>query len=134
MTRRERLRGTGVLFLGPFIALSLPRPAYAQSPSSSPAAVTAAHSASSVDLTDAGALLRAAVPRTLRNRRESMAFTYEISYRNRNYSSGGKLIANYTAKYDVIFVGGLPYRRLIEENQKPLSSREAAAEQRRYDQ
>jgi hypothetical protein len=33
----------------------------------------------------------------------------------------------------VIFVGGLPYRRLMEQNRKPLSQEEAAAEDRRYE-
>ncbi len=63
-----------------------------------------------------------------------MAYTYGIDYRNRNFSARGKLLADYTAKYEVIFVEGLPYRRQTEENQKPLSGQTAAEEASRYKQ
>jgi hypothetical protein len=63
-----------------------------------------------------------------------MSYTYQISYRNRNFTPEGKPLADYSAKYDVIFLEGLPYRRQIEENQKPLNRSEAAEEKRRYDQ
>jgi len=63
-----------------------------------------------------------------------MAYTYTIDYRNRNYTLRGKPLTDYTAKYEIIFVGGLPYRRQIEENRKALTGQAAADEARRYDQ
>ena len=138
-------RTIGVVFLGAFIVLSHRPPALAQAPSdaaapvlsSSPAPGPIAASAAgnqAVNFADANSLLRVAVPRTLRNRRESMAYTYSIDYRNRNYTLRGKLLTDYSAKYEVIFVGDLPYRRQIEENRKPLAGQEAIDEARRYDE
>jgi hypothetical protein len=124
-------RATGVAFVGAFILLSHHACVRAQAPST-PA--QAASEAQSVDLKDADSVLRVAVPRTMGNHRTAMAFTYDISYRNRNYSPHGELLVDYSAKYEVIFVEGLPYRRQIEENREPLTGAEAAAEQRRYDQ
>jgi len=70
----------------------------------------------------------------MQNRRQSMAYTYAIDYRNRNYTLHGKLLTDYTAKYEIIFVGDLPFRRQTEENNHPLTSQEAADEARRYDE
>jgi hypothetical protein len=125
------LRRTDLVFLGAFVVLSNHLPAAAQI-QSVPVEIT--NDAQTVDLKDADSLLRVAVARTMRNHRNAMAFTYGISYRNRNFSTRGKLLIDYTAKYEVIFVEGLPYRRQVEENQKPLTGQEAANEQRRYDQ
>jgi hypothetical protein len=124
-------RATGVVFLGAFIVLSHHACVRAQVPSTS---AQAANETQSVDLKDADSVLRVAVPRTMRNHRAAMAFTYDINYRNRNYSPHGELLVDYSAKYEVIFVEGLPYRRQIEENREPLTGEEAAIEQRRYDQ
>ncbi|AXC09432.1 hypothetical protein ACPOL_0045 [Acidisarcina polymorpha] len=87
-----------------------------------------------LDISSPSSILAVAIPRTLKNRRAAMAFTYGIQYRNRNFTQTGKLLIDYSAKYEVIFVGGLPYRRLLEENQRPLDGPAAAEEQRRYDQ
>lgn len=87
-----------------------------------------------VNLNDADSLLRVAVPRTIQNRRQAMAYTYRIDYRNRNFALSGTPLADYRAKYEVIFVEGLPFRRQIEENRKPLDTTQTAQEQRRYDQ
>jgi len=114
------------------IVISSSKPETAASPAPSPGAQVSA-GRSAVNFQDANAVLRIAVPKTLQNRRTAMAYTYKISYRNRNFTPLGKLIADYSAKYDVIFVEGLPYRRQIEENQKPLSPTQSADEQRRYD-
>src|SRR5277367_1834370 len=137
-------RTTGVVFLGAFILLSHRSCALAQSSSTAAPVLTSsatpgpipanAAGNQAVNLEDADSLLRAAVPRTLRNRRESMAFTYAIDYRNRNYTLRGKLLTDYSAKYEIIFVGDLPYRRQIEENRKPLSGQQAINEARRYDE
>jgi hypothetical protein len=135
-------RDAAFVFLGALILLSqCPRARAQSSPASGqtslPTQVATAASrsrpaAAGVDLEDADSVLRIAVPRTLKNRRESMAYTYQIDYRNRNFDERGKLLTDYSAKYDVIFVEGLPYRRLTEENRKPLSPQEAANEDSRY--
>ena len=134
---------TAVVFLGAFIVLSSRPCAHAQSPSAVSVLTSSAAPGSagpvapvpaSVNLADADSLLQVAVPRTLRNRRKSMAYTYAIDYRNRNYTLHGKLLTDYSAKYEIIFVGDLPYRHQIEEDRKPLSGREAADEARRFDE
>ena len=63
-----------------------------------------------------------------------MAFTYDIAYRNRNFTTQGDLLADYAAKYEVVFVEGLPFKRQTEENDKPLVGRTAADEEKRYEQ
>jgi hypothetical protein len=135
-------RKLGSVFLGAFIVLShnsarsqSPSPAVASTsaPSAEPAAAVDS-AARAVDLKDADSLLSIAVPRTLKNRRESMAYTYAVDYRNRNLTPHGKLLTDYSAKYEVIFVAGLPYRRQVEENHRPLSGAAAAEEAQRYDQ
>lgn len=131
-------RDAAFVFLGALIVLSQCPRACSQSSSASDllqsatAANRAQAASTAVDLEDACSILRVAVPKTLKNRRESMAYTYQIDYRNRNFDERGKLLTDYSAKYDVIFVEGLPYRRQIEENRKPLSPQEAANEDRRY--
>jgi hypothetical protein len=139
-------RQTGVVFLAAFIVLSH-NSARAQSPHAAPAPTPAATSAAespvaenpavnfpAVNFKDADSILGIAVPRTLKNRRESMAYTYDVDYRNRNLTPRGKLLTDYAAKYEVIFVEGLPYRRLVEENHRPLSGLAAAQEAQHYDQ
>lgn len=79
-------------------------------------------------------LLRAAVDRTLRNRQKALAFTYQIDYRNKNFSMSGQLLADYSAKYEVVFVAGLPFRKQTEENNRPLTGKALESEQKRYDQ
>jgi hypothetical protein len=135
-------RDAAIVSLGALILLSQCPCARAQSsPASDQASITSrAETAANrsqapstgVDLEDADSVLRVAVPKTLRNRRESMAYTYQIDYRNRNFDEHGRLLTDYSAKYDVIFVEGLPYRRLTQENRKPLDPQEAANEDRRY--
>jgi len=133
----------GAVFLAAFILLSH-NSARAQSPADTPAPTPLPAPAPTVNFppvnspevnfNDADSILAAAVPRTLKNRRESMAYTYDVDYRNRNLTTRGKLLTDYSAKYEVIFVGGLPYRRLVEENNRPLTGLAAAQEAQRYDQ
>jgi hypothetical protein len=127
-------RQTGLVFLAAFIVLSH-NSARAQSPAATllpdPAPTV---NFPAVNFENADSILGVAVPRTLKNRRESMAFTYDVDYRNRNLTPRGKLLTDYAAKYEVIFVGGLPYRRLVEENHRPLTGLAAAQEAQRYDQ
>jgi hypothetical protein len=124
-------RSVGAVYLAAFIALSYQpyslaqnaAPVPASTPETSAPQTGNAANAPAVDFQNADSILRAAVPRTLQNRRAAMSYT-----------TTGKPIADYSARFDVIFLEGLPYRRQIEENQKPLSRSQAADEQRRYDQ
>ena len=61
-----------------------------------------------------------------------MAFTYDIAYRNRNFNTQGKLLIDETARYEVVFVEGLPYRRQIEQDGKQLAGKAAREEIERY--
>jgi hypothetical protein len=129
-------RKSGLVFLAAFILLSY-NSAHAQSPATTdPAPIPASPSTSiaAVNFNDVDSILSVAVPRTLKNRGESMAYTYDVDYRNRNLTPHGKLLTDYAARYEVIFVGGLPYRRLVEENHRPLTAAAAADEARHYDQ
>ncbi len=128
-------RQAGIVFMTAFIVLSH-NSAHAQSPDAAPtpAANFPAVNFPAVNFQDADSILGVAVPRTIKNRRESMAYTYEVDFRNRNLNPRGKLLTDYAARYEVIFVEGLPYRRLVEENHRPLSGLAAAQEAQRYDQ
>jgi hypothetical protein len=131
-------RRTGLVFLGAFIVLSHRPAAFAQSASAptghpAPAADASSNSNPEVNLADVDSVLSVAIPRTLRNRRQSLAYTYAVDQRNRNFNLRGKPLVDYTARYEVIFVGDLPYRRQIEENHRPLAGEAASEEERRLD-
>jgi hypothetical protein len=51
-----------------------------------------------------------------------------------NFDKNGKVTSDESVKFENVFVEGLPYRRKIEENGKPLSGKEAEAEEIRYEQ
>ena len=61
-------------------------------------------------------------------------YTSDEIYHNRNFDKKGKTVEDETAKYENVFVEGLPYRRKVEENGKPLSEKTAAAEEKRFNQ
>jgi hypothetical protein len=50
-----------------------------------------------------------------------------------NRNQKGKLTSQYTALYEDTWINGLPYKRLVEWNGKPLTGADLAAEQARYD-
>lgn len=59
-------------------------------------------------------------------------YTSDELWHNRNFDKNGKLTLDETAKYENIALEGLLYRRKVEQNGKPLSGKEVAAEQARY--
>lgn len=61
-------------------------------------------------------------------------YTSDEVWHNRNFDKNGKVSVDETAKYEHVFVEGLPYRRKVEANGKPLSGKEAEAEEKRYEQ
>lgn len=67
------------------------------------------------------------------NRKLSLQYTDEQFKHHIGFDEKGKKAQDITLKYEDIFLGGLPYRRLVELNGKPLSGKLAAEEQARYD-
>lgn len=67
------------------------------------------------------------------NRKLSLQYTDEEFKHHISFDEKGKKTQDITWKYEDIFLGGLPYRRLVELNGKPLTGKLAAEEQARYD-
>ena len=60
-------------------------------------------------------------------------YTSDEFWHNRNFDKNGKITLDESAKYENVFVEGLPYRKKVEANGKPLAGKEAAAEEERYE-
>lgn len=60
-------------------------------------------------------------------------YTSDELWHNVNYDKNGKKTMDETAKYENVFVEGLPYRKKVEANGKPLSGKAAEEEEKRYD-
>ena len=65
---------------------------------------------------------------------EALQYTNDELYENRNFDKHGKVTVDETSRYETVFVEGLPYRRKVEENGKPLRGKQAAAEAKRYEE
>src|SRR5689334_22949955 len=76
-------------------------------------AVLVAPAASRAD--DAEELLKHVVAnlRSQQTKRENYAFTED--YRNINYDKNGKIKVDNTAKFEIVFIEGTPYKRKTEE-------------------
>lgn len=61
-------------------------------------------------------------------------YTFVERWHNLNWDKKGKKTDDESAKYENVFVEGLPYRRQVEANGKPLTGKAAAREQQRYDE
>jgi hypothetical protein len=61
-------------------------------------------------------------------------YTSEELWHNRNWDKNGNSTLDKTAKFENLFVEGLPYRRKVEENGKPLAGTEAEVEEKHYEQ
>jgi hypothetical protein len=60
-------------------------------------------------------------------------FTFLDLNHNMNFNEKGKESADETHLYDVTYIGDLQYSRLLEIDGKPLTGKELAQEQERYD-
>jgi hypothetical protein len=60
-------------------------------------------------------------------------YTYVEDWHNLNFDRNGKKTADESAKYENVFVEGLPYQRKVEEDGKPLTGKAAAREEQRYE-
>lgn len=67
------------------------------------------------------------------NARLTQQYTSDEFFHNRNFDKNGTTTVDESAKYENVFVEGLPYRKRVEANGKPLAGKEANAEQTRYD-
>ncbi|HLJ85827.1 MAG TPA: hypothetical protein VKZ53_03340 [Candidatus Angelobacter sp.] len=61
-------------------------------------------------------------------------YTFLEDFASVNYDDKGEVKTRDTAKYETIFVEGLPYRRQIEANGKALSGKAAEKEEKRYEE
>src|ERR1035437_3667170 len=60
-------------------------------------------------------------------------YTSVMFWHNRNFNKSGKTTIDESAKYENVFVEGLPYSRKVEKNGKLLTDKDADWEQKRYD-
>jgi hypothetical protein len=67
------------------------------------------------------------------NGKLTQQYTSDELWHNRNFDKNGKVTLDESTKYENVFVEGLPYRRKVEANGKPLSGKEAEAEENRYE-
>lgn len=68
-----------------------------------------------------------------RNNLLAQQYTSVEYWHNLNWNKQGRKVDDESAKYENVFVEGLPYRRMVEENGKPLTGRAAAKEEQRYE-
>jgi hypothetical protein len=64
---------------------------------------------------------------------QARAFTRFELIRDRNYDEKGKLFVDNNNTFETVFIADLPYLRWTAKDGKPLSSKDAAKEQKRYD-
>lgn len=68
-----------------------------------------------------------------RNGLLAQQYTSVELWHNVNFDKSGKKTLDESAKFENVFVEGLPYRKKVEENGKPLTGKAAEEEQKRYD-
>lgn len=59
-------------------------------------------------------------------------YTFTENYHNINYDKNGKIKVDNTARFEIVFVEGTPYKRKVEEDGKPLSGKAAEEEEKKY--
>ncbi len=69
----------------------------------------------------------------LANGKLSLQYTSEDLYHNQNFDKNGKTTLDESAKYENVFIEGLPYRKQVEKNGKPLEGKDAEKEEKRYE-
>jgi len=96
-------------------------------------AVALSHALPAQTAPTAEALLRAHVERLQHtDPAPQQSFTFVVLHHDLNYTHG-KLTSDHSFKTEQIFIGGLPYRRRIERDGKPLTGKELAHETELYD-
>jgi len=82
---------------------------------------------------DLNALLKRMEQHSKANGKLAEQYTSVMFWHNRNFNKNGKTTVDESAKYENVFVEGLPYSRKVEKNGKPLTGKDADEEQKRYD-
>lgn len=113
----KRFAFTVLCFAG-LIAIPPGAPAFAQLP------------AAPVDLPALLARMKTAIGA---NAKLAQQYTSDEFWHNLNYNKKGKLTDDESARYENVFVEGLPYRRKVEQNGKPLTGKAAEQEEARYE-
>jgi hypothetical protein len=67
------------------------------------------------------------------NARLAQQYTSDELWHNLNYNKKAKLTDDESARYENVFVEGLPYHRKVEQNGKPLTGKAAEKEEARYE-
>lgn len=68
-----------------------------------------------------------------KNGKLAQQYTSDEFWHNVNFDKNGKKTVDESAKYEHVFVEGLPYRKKVEVNGKPLSGKAAQEEEKRYE-
>ncbi len=82
---------------------------------------------------DLNALLKRMEQHRKANGKLAEQYTSVMFWHNRNFNKNGKTTVDESARYENVFVEGLPYSRKVEKNSKPLTGKDADEEQKRYD-
>ena len=84
-------------------------------------------------LEEAAPAVRTALDALERAEGGRVRFTYLDRSHTLNYNEKGKQTADFTQVFDVTYIAGIEYARLVEVNGKPLMGRALREEQARYD-
>jgi hypothetical protein len=82
---------------------------------------------------DANEIMRRATDRDFTNFESRKNYTYQERTEFRQYDGKGKLSKTEVETHEILILEGQPYERLIARNDKPLSDKDTAKEQRKLD-
>jgi hypothetical protein len=82
---------------------------------------------------DANEIIRRATDRDFTNFENRKNYTYQERSEVRQYNGKGKLAKTEVETNEILILDGRPYEKLIARNDKPLSEKDAAKEQKKLD-
>src|ERR1700685_1007688 len=82
---------------------------------------------------DANEIIKRATDRDFLNFENRKNYTYQERTEVRQYDGKGKLTKTDVETNEILILEGQPYEKLIAKNDKPLSEKDAAKEQRKLD-
>jgi hypothetical protein len=82
---------------------------------------------------DANEIIRRATDRDFTNFENRKNYTYQERTEIREYNGSGKLSKTDVVTNEILILEGQPYEKLIARNDKPLSEKDAAKEQKKLD-
>jgi len=68
------------------------------------------------------------------NQKLALQYTSDEPWHNLNFDKTGMVTMDETANFENVFVEGLPYRRKVAKNGKPLTEKKTASGEKRYEQ